>query len=121
MPRAYRDGISISPTPRCADVKKSRREKKSQEKKRRGREIRLNSHSVGLRQVDGDYLRKRLEKGYILKGVVVKPDKDDMRDIYGEGITAKEVFQENKVKALASVRAFPQYARALFQAQRVRS
>jgi lipid-binding SYLF domain-containing protein len=54
------------------------------------------------------YSRSRgLFAGLELKGVVIKPDKDDMRDVYGEGITAKEVLQENKVTAPAAVRAFP--------------
>jgi lipid-binding SYLF domain-containing protein len=42
-----------------------------------------------------------------LKGVVIKPDKDDMRDVYGEGVTAKEVLKENKVIAPVAVRALP--------------
>jgi len=50
---------------------------------------------------------KGLFAGLELKGVVIKPDKDDMRDVYGEGVTAKDVLQENRVKAPASVRAFP--------------
>jgi lipid-binding SYLF domain-containing protein len=50
---------------------------------------------------------KGLFAGLELKGVVIKPDKDDMRDVYGEGVTAKEVLQENKVTAPVSVRAFP--------------
>jgi SH3 domain-containing YSC84-like protein 1 len=50
---------------------------------------------------------KGLFAGLELKGVVIKPDKDDMRDVYGEGVTAKEVLKENKVNAPASVRAFP--------------
>jgi lipid-binding SYLF domain-containing protein len=50
---------------------------------------------------------KGLFAGLELKGVVIKPGKDDMRDVYGEGITAKEVLQENKVTAPASVRKFP--------------
>jgi len=50
---------------------------------------------------------KGLFAGLELKGVVIKPDKDDMRDVYGEGVTAKDVLQENKVKAPASVQAFP--------------
>ncbi len=50
---------------------------------------------------------KGLFAGLELKGVVIKPDKDDMRDVYGEGVTAKEVLQENKVTAPASIRAFP--------------
>jgi hypothetical protein len=29
-----------------------------------------------------------------------------MRDVYGEGVTAKEVLKENKVTAPAAVRAF---------------
>jgi SH3 domain-containing YSC84-like protein 1 len=50
---------------------------------------------------------KGLFAGLELKGVVISQDKDDMRDVYGAGVTAKEVLQENKVKAPASVRAFP--------------
>jgi lipid-binding SYLF domain-containing protein len=50
---------------------------------------------------------KGLFAGLELKGVVIKPDKDDMRDVYGAGVTAKEVLKENKVTAPASVRAFP--------------
>lgn len=54
------------------------------------------------------YSRSRgLFAGLELKGVVIDPDKDDMRDVYGEGITAKEVLQENKVKAPAVVQALP--------------
>lgn len=50
---------------------------------------------------------KGLFAGLELKGVVISPDKDDMRDVYGAGVTAKEVLQKNKVEAPASVRAFP--------------
>lgn len=50
---------------------------------------------------------KGLFAGLELKGVVIKPDKDDMRDVYGEGTTAKQVLKENKVNAPVSVRAFP--------------
>jgi SH3 domain-containing YSC84-like protein 1 len=50
---------------------------------------------------------KGLFAGLELKGVVIKPDKDDMRDVYGEGVTAKEVLKENKVTAPVAVRAFP--------------
>ncbi len=50
---------------------------------------------------------KGLFAGLELKGVVIKPDKDDMRDVYGEGTTAREVLKENKVTAPASIRAFP--------------
>ena len=54
------------------------------------------------------YSRSRgLFAGLELKGVVIKPDKDDMRDVYGEGITAKEVLKDNTIKAPVSVRAFP--------------
>jgi SH3 domain-containing YSC84-like protein 1 len=45
--------------------------------------------------------------GLELKSVVIKPDKDDMRDVYGEGVTAKDVLKENKVIAPVAVRAFP--------------
>ena len=50
---------------------------------------------------------KGLFAGLELKGVVIKPDKDDMRDVYGEGVTAKEVLKENKIIAPVAVRAFP--------------
>jgi len=54
------------------------------------------------------YSRSRgLFAGLELKGVVIKPDKDDMRGVYGPGVTAKEVLKENKVTAPVSVRAFP--------------
>jgi SH3 domain-containing YSC84-like protein 1 len=50
---------------------------------------------------------KGLFAGLELKGVVIKPDKEDMRDVYGEGVTAKEVLKDNKVIAPVAVRAFP--------------
>jgi lipid-binding SYLF domain-containing protein len=50
---------------------------------------------------------KGLFAGLELKGVAIKPDKSDMRDVYGDGITAKEILQEHKVTAPASVRSFP--------------
>jgi len=54
------------------------------------------------------YSRSRgLFAGLELKGVVIKPDKDDMRDVYGEGVTAKEVLKDNKVTAPVAIRAFP--------------
>jgi len=54
------------------------------------------------------YSRSRgLFAGLELKGVVIKADKDDMRDVYGEGVTAKQVLKENKVSAPIAVRAFP--------------
>ena len=40
---------------------------------------------------------KGLFAGLELKGVVIKPDKDDMRDVYGAGVTAKDVLKENKI------------------------
>lgn len=54
------------------------------------------------------YSRSRgLFAGLELKGVVIKPDTDDMSDVYGEGVTAKEVLKDNKVTAPAAIRAFP--------------
>jgi lipid-binding SYLF domain-containing protein len=50
---------------------------------------------------------KGLFAGLELKGVVIKPDKDDMRDVYGEGVTAKEVLKDNQVTAPVAIRAFP--------------
>ena len=50
---------------------------------------------------------KGLFAGLELKGVVIKPDKDDMRDVYGEGVTAKEVLKDNKVLVPVAIRAFP--------------
>jgi SH3 domain-containing YSC84-like protein 1 len=50
---------------------------------------------------------KGLFAGLELKGVIIKPDKDDMRDVYGEGVTAKEVLKDNKVTAPVAIRAFP--------------
>jgi SH3 domain-containing YSC84-like protein 1 len=45
--------------------------------------------------------------GVALTGAVIQPGNDDMRDVYGAGVTAKEVLQESKVKARAAVQAFP--------------
>jgi lipid-binding SYLF domain-containing protein len=50
---------------------------------------------------------KGLFAGLELKGVVIKPDKDDMRDVYGKGVTAREALKDNKVNAPAVVLAFP--------------
>jgi lipid-binding SYLF domain-containing protein len=50
---------------------------------------------------------KGLFAGLELKGVVIKPDKDDMRDVYGEGVTAKEVLTDNTVTAPVAIRAYP--------------
>jgi lipid-binding SYLF domain-containing protein len=55
------------------------------------------------------YSRSRgLFAGLELKGVVITPDEGDMRDVYGEGVTAKEVLKENKVRAPEGVREFPE-------------
>ena len=48
---------------------------------------------------------KGLFAGLELKGVVIKLDTDDMRDVYGAGVTTKDVL--NKVTAPPTVRAFP--------------
>ena len=54
------------------------------------------------------YSRSRgLFAGLELKGVVISPDKHDMQDAYGKGITAKEVLRDNKVTGPGSVRDFP--------------
>ncbi len=50
---------------------------------------------------------KGLFAGLELKGVVIKPDKSDMRDVYGRNYSTKEILRENKVTAPAVVRAFP--------------
>ena len=50
---------------------------------------------------------KGLFVGLELKGVVIMPDKDDMRYVYGEGVTAKEVLMENKVTAPVAATDFP--------------
>src|SRR4029453_2747547 len=47
---------------------------------------------------------KGLFAGLELKGVVIKAD---TRDVYGAGVTAKEVLKDNKVTAPIGVRAFP--------------
>jgi lipid-binding SYLF domain-containing protein len=50
---------------------------------------------------------KGLFAGLELKGVVIKPDKDEMGHVYGAGVTASHVLKENKVKAPAGVQVFP--------------
>jgi SH3 domain-containing YSC84-like protein 1 len=45
--------------------------------------------------------------GLELKGVVIKPDKDDMHEVYGGSVTAKDVLNGNKVTTPASVLPFP--------------
>jgi lipid-binding SYLF domain-containing protein len=55
------------------------------------------------------YSRSRgLFAGLELKGVVITPDKSDMRDVYGKEVTAKVVLKEDKSAAPASVREFPE-------------
>jgi lipid-binding SYLF domain-containing protein len=55
------------------------------------------------------YSRSRgLFAGLELKGVVIAPDEGDMRDVYGNGVTSKQVLKENKITAPAGVREFPQ-------------
>jgi hypothetical protein len=39
--------------------------------------------------------------------VGIKPDTDDMHDVYGNDVTAKAVLQDNKITAPVAVRAFP--------------
>ena len=51
---------------------------------------------------------KGLFAGLELKGVVIKPDKDDMRDVYGNGVTAKEALQDSKLTVPPLVRSFPE-------------
>jgi lipid-binding SYLF domain-containing protein len=54
------------------------------------------------------YSRSRgLFAGLELNGVVIKPDKDDLRDVYGASATARKVLKENTVTAPVSVRQFP--------------
>lgn len=50
---------------------------------------------------------KGLFAGLELKGVVIKPDKDDMEAVYGQGADAKAVLQAGAVKAPQEVLAFP--------------
>src|SRR5215813_3167245 len=55
------------------------------------------------------YSRSRgLFAGLELKGVVITPDKSDMRDVYGKGVMTKVVLKEDKAAAPASVREFPE-------------
>ena len=45
--------------------------------------------------------------GLELKGVVIKTDKDDMSDVYGANVKAKQVLEGGQSMAAVSVRAFP--------------
>ena len=48
---------------------------------------------------------KGLFAGVALKGAVIKPAGDDMKDVYGAGVTAKDVLKHTD--APAAVQAFP--------------
>ncbi len=50
---------------------------------------------------------KGLVAGPELSGVVVEAADDDMRDVYGQGVAAKDVLKGGKLAAPAAVRAFP--------------
>jgi lipid-binding SYLF domain-containing protein len=55
------------------------------------------------------YSRSRgLFAGLELKGVVITPDKGDMRDVYGKEVTTEIVLKKDKSAAPASVREFPE-------------
>lgn len=65
------------------------------------------AYAQTAKNLDDEMRSKGLFAGLELKGVVIKPDKDDMRGVYGEGVTAKEVLKDNKVTAPVAIRAFP--------------
>jgi lipid-binding SYLF domain-containing protein len=50
---------------------------------------------------------KGLFAGLELKGVVIKAAKDDMRDVYGDGVSAKDTLKEDRITAPVSVQSFP--------------
>jgi SH3 domain-containing YSC84-like protein 1 len=50
---------------------------------------------------------KGLFAGLELKGVSIKADKEDMSDVYGANVKAKQVLEGNQTMANASVRGFP--------------
>jgi lipid-binding SYLF domain-containing protein len=51
---------------------------------------------------------KGLFAGVDLKGVVISADKDDMKDVYGPDVRAKEVLtSDSKIKAPEPIRVFP--------------
>jgi lipid-binding SYLF domain-containing protein len=50
---------------------------------------------------------KGLFAGLELKGVVIEADESDMRDVYGRGVTAKDVLRLSRLKAPAPVQEFP--------------
>jgi SH3 domain-containing YSC84-like protein 1 len=49
---------------------------------------------------------KGLFAGLELKGVVIKPDKDDMKEVYGDNVTAREILNGGKA-APSTVSSFP--------------
>jgi len=64
-------------------------------------DVKLNSQILSYSRSKG------LFAGLELKGVVIKPDKDDMKDVYGANVTAKDVLNGNKGTTPAAVAAFP--------------
>jgi lipid-binding SYLF domain-containing protein len=51
---------------------------------------------------------KGLFGGLELKGVVIKPDKDDIKEVYGANVTAKDILNGTKIaSAPSTVSAFP--------------
>ena len=50
---------------------------------------------------------KGLFAGLELKGVVIRPDEDDMKDVYGAGVKARQVLAGNQSMAAVALRAFP--------------
>jgi len=50
---------------------------------------------------------KGLFAGLELKGVVIRPDEDDMRDVYGAGVKSRQVLAGNQSMAAVALRAFP--------------
>jgi lipid-binding SYLF domain-containing protein len=50
---------------------------------------------------------KGLFAGLELKGVVINQDKDDMRDAYGQGVTARDVLIDHGAKPVPALQDFP--------------
>lgn len=46
--------------------------------------------------------------GLELKGAVIKPDKGDLTDAYGSGVTTREILREGSLKAARPLLVFPQ-------------
>ena len=51
---------------------------------------------------------KGLFAGVALKGAVIQPASGDMRDVYGEGASAKTILKQPSASISAAVRAFPE-------------